>query len=254
MSILIVTHCYAETLPQYAVFLRAQLGSLAAHPPKCDWKICVCHFLDDRDVVERLYSYKSLLGDHLYGIGFGTKGELFRRAIGRNIAALDSNEAEIVWFTDVDHVFGEGCIDSLLETWRTLQWNAQTVGEPVAMVYPKTIQIQTEHARGDRFVEEQLKHPTLCPFPDDAEWETKKYDRAIGGIQICNGNLVRQHGYLNGTKWIQPTDGTKPFPSFGDDKAFRNRMAELGKIVPIELPNLFRLRHTKTTYQGQVHQ
>ena len=42
------------------------------------------------------------------------KQELFRRAIGRNRAAL-ATKADWVWFTDCDLMFRDNCLDALAE-------------------------------------------------------------------------------------------------------------------------------------------
>ncbi len=38
---------------------------------------------------------------------------LFRRAIGRNMRAKQS-QADVLWFADTDYLFGEGCIDDVM--------------------------------------------------------------------------------------------------------------------------------------------
>ena len=42
------------------------------------------------------------------------KEKLFRRSIGRNLAAK-STEADWIWFTDADIIFHENCLDTLAE-------------------------------------------------------------------------------------------------------------------------------------------
>jgi len=54
------------------------------------------------------------------------KESLFRRGIGRNQAALNTN-AHWVWFTDCDLMFRKGCLDALAE---------QLQGRRDALVYP----------------------------------------------------------------------------------------------------------------------
>ena len=91
---------------------------------------------------------------------------------------------------------------------------------------------------------------------DPSDFTVKHYNRAIGGIQIVPRWYLTQYGYLRDMeKYQTPSpDKNKPFPCFRDDVVFRSQCAENGRILPIQLPNLYRLRHSKTTYQGQQHE
>ena len=225
-SILIVTHCWAEQLPHYAAFLRYQLESLAHCPSSPE--VAVCFSVRDKLTCDVMQEFASRLTIHSYALA---SDELGRRSIGRNLAAHDC-QTSLVWFTDVDYLFGRGCLTTLA----SLQWSDQW-----SMVYPRSILINRTHAIGDRYAMRRCKID-----PDD--FETKVYSRAIGGVQIVQGDIARRYGYLDGkNRWQQPVE--KPFGDFKDDLAFRGRMAELGEIEPILLPNLYRLRHSTTTYQ-----
>jgi len=166
--------------------------------------------------------------------------KLGRRCIGRNLAAL-STDADLVWFTDCDHVFGDGCLDALVG----MPWPSH-FGTPASMVFPQTIQIHRDHATGDQAAD-KVKKANLHDI-DPAEFVVKHYSVAIGGVQIVTGDFARKHGYLDGNlKWQRPAE--KPFGDFRDDIAYRKHCQRFGPIVPIELPGLYRIRHSTTSYQ-----
>ncbi len=242
MSIHIVTHAYAGDLPQYAVFLRAQLSSLILYKPKTPVSITVCVTADDEKVVKVLADLSIHFGNSL-DICWLPKEQLFRRSIGRNIVALQTHQ-HLLWATDVDHVFGDGCLDELQDTWNWFPPDKKPV-----MVWPNQIQIQMVHELGDRYVEKHLESTGLIDI-NPKEFELKTYNRSIGGIQIINGQFCRKHGYLNGSKrWQRPVSPVRPFPSFADDVRFRAFCASQGEVEAISVKNLYRLRHSKTTYQ-----
>lgn len=226
-SILLVTHCYATQLPHYAAFLRYQLESIAEHAQRTA-RVAVCFTPSDEATTGVIQEYLSRVDIKGYALQLD---ELGRRSIGRNRAAMDAG-ANIVWFTDVDYVFGSGCLKALSEMYWDTGWS---------MVYPHKIMIHKTHAIGDEYAK---KHRPMSI--DDFEFQ--HYNRAIGGVQIVRGDQAREHGYLNcQSKWQQPT--TKPFGDFRDDLAYRGECADRGQIHKIELPNLYRLRHSTTTYQ-----
>mgnify|MGYP001617195560 CR=1 FL=1 len=65
MSIHIVSHVYASELPQYSVFLRAQLSSLVINKPVARTRITVCFSSNDSLVVGILEEFKILLDGQL---------------------------------------------------------------------------------------------------------------------------------------------------------------------------------------------
>lgn len=245
MSIHIVTHVYSTLLPQYAVFLRAQLSSLFLRRKEAQISVTVCYSPDDVAVCRVLEDFSTDL-DSLRIIQCPLSEEsLFRRSIGRNQAGL-SSDCDLVWYTDVDHYFGVGCLSTLEEIWSKYKT------KPVLM-WPQEIKIHKDHLTGDQFwkndAEERIGRYRDQGSGDD--FVLKKYDRAIGGVQIVSGNFSRKHGYLKSQpKWLEPlTDISKPFPCFQDDVKFRKECQSKGLSCPIDLPNLYRFRHTETTYQ-----
>lgn len=238
MSIHIVTHCWAVDLPQFAKFLQYQLSSLVLYPPEVEHLIEVRYCPDDRATADVVNFFAIELGSRIGLSPMQPPERLFRRAIGRNEAALSSH-TELVWHTDCDYLFGPGCLDGL---WRS--WNGLT--EFASMVYPMQILTMASHADGDLVAENGMIRVANIPFDLFIPQRVKK---AFGGLQIVPGSLARRYGYLDGhKKYQQPL--SKPFENFHDDVAYRKRMLEIGPILPVDVPNLYRLRHTKSTYAG----
>lgn len=245
MSIHVVTHVSAITLPQYAVFLRAQLSSLYFQRHETQITVTVCFNQYDEAVTEVLEDFSGDL-DGLDLVLYTMEEEtLFRRSIGRNQVGL-STQSDLVWYTDVDHYFGIGCLSTLEKIW------SQFKIKPV-LVWPREIKIHKDHVTGDEFwksdADERLGR--YRDFGKEEDFIPKQYDRAIGGVQIVSGEFSRKHGYLKSQpKWLEPlTDVSKPFPCFQDDVKFRKDCQSKGIVCPIDLPNLYRFRHTETTYQ-----
>lgn len=238
----IVTHVYAGTLPQYAVFLRAHLSSIVLDGDDAEVRVTVCYTKQDTKVVEVLDEFEPLLVDRLKRLEL-EPGHLFRRCIGRNKAARRT-EADLVWFCDVDHVFGPGCLSGLWDVWR--YWK----GDLPVMFWPGEILIHRDHAVGDAYWKAHVASTGVISI-DPRDFALKRYHKAIGGVQIVDGAFCRLMGYLNNhRKWLSPVSGDKPFPDFRDDVVARKIYQAAGSVVKIEIPNLYRLRHTEVTYKG----
>lgn len=233
----LVSHCYAAEIPCFAHLLNCQLSSLFLCPPShCRVRITVCQTPDDgltyyvaKEFAAK-YSESGLpveLVQRMYG-----KRELFRRAIGRNQAALQT-KSDVVWFIDCDYLIGSGCLDALVAT-----------SLPSSRVaFPREVMIHSSHAVGDAEIARVV--PGKVFEPDLSLFVPSHPKVAIGGIQIVPGDVARR-GYLDGTKWVVPRKDEKPFPDFRDDKAYRNAV---GGSEPIDLPGVYRMRHSKTSYQ-----
>lgn len=241
MKIEIVTHCYSGALPQFATFLRYQISSLLLHAPLTQVQLTVCYTSSDvatrQAIAWGLQRSRGLLD--LLPIDM-LPARLYRRSIGRNLAAR-ATTADLVWFADVDHYFGAGCLDALARCW-------QGFVEKPLMVWPRWIQISRNHEVGDRQWNEAPQGKLLDVRAD--EFIPKRYQRAIGGVQIVSGDYCRSIGYLAGhSKYQKPRDDDRPFGDFRDDVVFRKQISLAGRVEPIELPGLYRLRHSQTTYQ-----
>ena len=263
IEIEIVSHCYSEELPHYADALAYQLSSFVLHRPKeCRVTATVCYCPEDERTL-RVLDWFRLLPERqalhpLHKVGFCTiimpKDRLGRRSIGRNVAAK-SSYADIVWFADVDQVYLDGCLDRLA----TMEWPMiPVVGEkewqPVAMIFPKTIKIHRDWATGDVVAQTMGGVPRLLPI-DQSLFVDKRYNRAIGGVQIVRGDFARRHGYLGeeivGNSWVNsPRADGRMFGDFKDDLEYRRFCRDRGGIVGVDLLGLHRLRHSTTSYQA----
>lgn len=236
MLIEIVTHCYASQLPHYADALVYQISSLVLDKPKnCRVMLTVCFCPGDQWTQTVLLWGNGVLGRDLTAIPLDIRS-LGRRAIGRNKAAK-TTPADIVWFADVDQCFREGILTRLAG----MAWP-----EGAVMIYPRQIMIHKDHATGDRATALVEGHPRIIDINPN-EFIPKRYNRAIGGVQIVKGDYCRKYGYLDGDeKWMKPTNGN--FVSCTCDRAFRSNCRKVGKTPGVELPGLYRIRHTEAAH------
>ncbi len=231
-TIEIVAHAYAAKLPFYSRALTYMLSSLVLHEPReCRVVATICLSSMDAktiDVVHWFLSHTDLCIRWYYL----PPAKLGRRAIGRNHAA-GLTKADIVWFADVDQVYRDGVLDRLA----AMPWP-----EGATMIYPGKIKIHRDHATGDRAAELVADGPRLIDI-DPGEFIDKRYNRAIGGVQIVKGNFAREHGYLDGDpRWQRPTGGE--FASCRCDVPYRRFCGTKGSIIKVDLPGMYRLRHT----------
>ena len=234
----IVTHCFAGQLGHYAQHLKFQLTSLLDNPPPCPVRAVVCCCPADVVTMEVVRAFETPVAP-VVSMHFDLPW-LGRRSIGRNAAALNT-AADLVWFCDVDHVFGPGCLASLWEQWRAMD-------PKPAMVWPHHIKIHRDHATGDAATARAAGE--MLARIDPAEFVDKSYNRAIGGIQIVAGDFARKWGYLPTGPYQEPRRDDRPFGDFRDDIAYRNFVKLHGEVRRIELPNLFRIRHSTKTHEG----
>ena len=207
--------------------------------PKCPVTITICYYPDDEKTRWILDWFSFHTNLRLKRLALSLP-ELGRRSIGRNRAAL-ATDANIVWFADVDHAWGYGCLDRLSE----MEWP-----ESATLCYPKQVMIHKDHATGDRATSVVLEKDLQFAEIKTEDFVPKSYRKAIGGVQIVQGDLARDYGYLDGiARWQTPRDDGLPFGDFRDDLAFRGVCRMYGKQVGIDLPGVYRIRHVRTTYQ-----
>lgn len=242
----IVTHAYAGDLPQFAVFLQAQLSSLLRYASSTPVTVTVCYSLADTAIAQVVDRHRNtMIGWLQLNPMPMSEPELFRRCIGRNRAAL-ATEADVVWFADVDHCFGPQCLNEL---WDIFQELGTDPHEPT-LVWPERLCIHRDHETGDRFWQQHLNNQGIIEI-NPSDFVDKGYHSAIGGVQIVKGTFARQYGYLDGNaKWQQPRTDGKPFGDFRDDVRFRSFCLSKGPGLQVPIPNLYRLRHSKVTYKG----
>lgn len=157
------------------------------------------------------------------------KPELFRRAIGRNRAAL-ATRADWIWFTDCDLVFLPGCLDGLA---------AALQGRTDALVFPAREYRTIAYTDQDTVRAVQLERAELKAVDAD-ELECFEITRATGPLQITHGDVARAVGYCRHAEaYLVPA--TERFQKCTEDRVFRWMLGTQG--VPLEIPGVCRIQH-----------
>ena len=109
LSLEIVSHCW-----QYSNMLTYQLSSFVNHPPKkLSLTVTVFYSIEDEGTVDTLAYFSKLSPKNVtWNWQPLANGKLFRRGIGRNMAAL-TTKSDWIWYADCDIIFHENCLDSL---------------------------------------------------------------------------------------------------------------------------------------------
>lgn len=237
LHIEIVSHCW-----NYAHLLIYQLSSLLENAPqRAQITMTVFSSIEDQKT-QQLMAYFSAMDTP--GIRWNLrnleKEKLFRRAIGRNIAALEST-ADWIWFTDCDLLFGPGCLDSLSDALQGLR-------DP--LVFPKS-EFCTDLLNEDA---DLLRHGHGKPglrTPDYQLFQPKPRTRATGPLQITHGDIARACGYCRDIGYYQ-----QPSPKWckaHEDRAFRWLLNTQGR--PVDVQSVYRIRHAeKGRYTGSSWQ
>lgn len=221
----IVSHCW-----QYSHLLAYQLSSLVLYPPKnVDVRMTVFFSPEDTRTMELLRFFASHAVTnvtwHWHELA---RPRLFRRAIGRNLAA-QATAADWIWFTDCDVVFHRDCLDTLAEG---LQ------GRCDRLVFPRQESCTRLLASDDALLRAAAEAPAIVEI-DPARCEPVTHDRAVGPLQITHGDVARQVGYCAVLPYYQ-----QPAPTWQkayEDRAFRWLLRTEG--TPIDVPGVFRIRH-----------
>lgn len=228
----IVAHCW-----NYARAALYQLSSLVLYPPKVPIQYTLYYSKEDTATVDLKNFFSLQQIPNVYWCFRAMHNEaICRRAIGRNLAALDT-KADWVWFVDVDMVFGPGSIDQLL-------YEADQSG--AVLCYPGWI-LKSSHERGDQLIEEATGHPRIISV-DPREFLPHKYNRAIGGVQIVEGDICRELGYCRDKAKFQ-TPVVRWRRTF-EDKAVRAILKSKGPTSRLSRVNVYRISHSK---QGRFH-
>ncbi len=229
----LVSHCW-----QYAHFLVYQLSSLVQFPPtdaRVTMTVYYCE--EDRDTAALLAYFGAMQVPNVtWQWRALPRQSLFRRGIGRNEAALQT-QADWIWFTDCDLMFRDGCLDGLV---RELQ------GRTDALVYPRIERVTPLLADQDPLLNPGV---SLCRLAevDDARFTELPRDRATGPLQITHGDVARAVGYCSRLKTYQQPSET--WCKAREDRAFRWLLGTRG--TPLDIPGVYRIRHeTKGRYTG----
>lgn len=237
LNLEIVSHCW-----QYSRFLSYQLSSLVQNPPTAiNVTMTVYYSSEDaetlalltefgeRDVPDLTWNWQELPPPYL-----------FRRAIGRNLAAKSSS-ADWIWFTDCDETFQAGCLDRLNEI---LQ------GRIERLLYPateyKTVPLSDEDIEAASDRNSSNGHAGLTPVELD-HFGASNITRATGPLQITHGDIARAFGYCDNVAYYQ-----KPAENWckaHEDRVFRWLLGTQG--VAIDLPGVYRIQHQSKGRQAR---
>jgi hypothetical protein len=233
LSIEVVSHCWG-----YSHLLAYQLSSLVLHPPRrANVTMTVFHSPEDTETLALLAFFAAI---DVPGVTWNwlqlDKYSLFRRSIGRNLAAR-ATACDWVWFTDCDVVFHAGCMDGLADA---LQ------GRRDSLVFPRKEHVSAVLEPGDEMLTAGRGAPQLLAI-DPSLFFAQQRDRATGPLQIAHGDVARACGYCADLRFYQ-----KPWPRWAkahEDRAFRWLLRTQGE--PIDVPGVHRIRHvSKGRYQG----
>ncbi len=223
----IVSHCW-----RYGHYLIYQLSSLVTHrTDKFDITMTVFHAAED-EAVTRVLDYFGRM--EVPGITWNwqalPKEELFRRAIGRNLAAK-STKADWIWFTDADILFHENCLDTLADL---LQ------GRDDALVHPRIGLGTALLDDDDEILVKGRGEPTVLDIPIG---KFSPYggprEKAKGPHQITHGDIARACGYCDGIRHYQTPEVR--WKKTYEDRAFRWLIGTHG--TPLDIPNVCQIRH-----------
>ncbi|NMT65305.1 glycosyltransferase family A protein [Marinobacter orientalis] len=229
----VVSHCW-----KYSHFLVYQLSSLVLFPPrKLDVTMTVYYSPEDTKTGELLAFFER---QDVSGVTWNwepvPKQELFRRAIGRNRAAL-ATQADWVWFTDCDLMFRESCFDALAEA---LQ------GRRDVLLFPEEEHTTDLLAENNPMLQAGANGLQVLDI-DTTSFTTREISKATGPLQIAHGDVCRAAGYCRNIGFYQ-----KPVESFAkchEDRAFRWLLRSQGE--PLRVPGVYRIRHVaKGRYSG----
>lgn len=225
LSLEIVSHCW-----RYEQLLAYQLSSLALYPPtRLAVTMTVFHAAEDQGTARLLAAFGARRVPNVsWNWRALDRGRLFRRGIGRNLAAR-ATACDWVWFTDCDLLFHAGCLDALADA---LQ------GRRDALVFPREEAVSAMLEAGDPLLVRGRDGPMPADI-DPARFVREARDRATGPLQIAHGDVARACGYCEQLRVYQ-----KPSPVWTkctEDRAFRWLIRSQG--VPIDVPGVFRIRH-----------
>jgi hypothetical protein len=209
--------------------LAYQLSSFVNHPPReLELTVTLFYSEEDKDTSEliRFFSTKEVENVH-WNFQALPKEQLFRRGIGRNWAARDS-QADWVWFTDCDIIFHENCLDSVAQ---------QLQGKTDSLYYPRQERTTPMLASDDPMLQKSSK-PQVVDI-EGSEFELFSRDRAKGAFQIVQGDVARAIGYCEGLSLYQtPSDH---WCKCYEDRAFRWLLGSQG--IPAEIDGVYQIRH-----------
>jgi hypothetical protein len=221
----IVSHCW-----RYGRLLTYQLSSLLLYPPeRARIRMTVFFSPEDEDTRDVLDFFSR---EPVPNVDWNwcplENPRLFRRSIGRNLAAL-ATPADWIWFTDCDVTFQENSLDELVSELRPF---------PGVLAFPR------QHQTSDLL---DTADPLLRPCDsaacvlelDRSRFRPEFRSKAVGAFQIVPGDVARSVGYCANMGVFQRPAGQ--FGNTREDRVFRWRLGTQG--TPLNTSGFYRLRH-----------
>lgn len=224
LQIEIVSHCW-----KYAHLQAYQLSSLVLYPPQnCDVTLTVFYSPEDAATAKLLAFFADKAPQNVtWNWQPLEKEHLFRRGIGRNLAAL-ATQADWVWFTDCDQLFHVGCLDALQQ---------ELQGRRDLLCFPTKVAC-TRLLDDDDQVLTAASAPGIVDI-DPGAFESLTHSRAIGALQVLHGDVARRVGYCNAIKFYQQP--VERWHKCYEDRALRWLLNTQG--TPIDVPGIYRIEH-----------
>jgi len=225
LRIEVVSHCW-----NYAYLLGYQLSSLVQHPVEgAEITMTVFHAPEDEPTVEllRFFGTFEVPGIHWRWRSL-PRESLFRRAIGRNLAAKET-EADWIWFADCDLIFHAGALTGAAALLR---------GRTDPLVFPRFYGVTDLLPADHPLLVAGRGAPKLLEV-DPSDFHPHPQEKAIGGFQIFRGDVARAVGYCGTIPFYQ-----EPLPRWQktyEDRTVRWLIGTHG--TPLDLPALYRIRH-----------
>ena len=230
----VVSHCWG-----YANMLTYQLSSFVNYPPtKLQLIVTVFYSQQDLKTVNTLAFFSNIDVENVTWNFHSLPNEkLFRRAIGRNMAARSSS-AHWIWFTDCDIIFHRNCLDSLADC---LQ------GETDSLFYPQEEKISKMLHDNDPMLDNNAP-PQVIDIPAEQfsfYKRDKTRNKARGPFQIVHADVARAIGYCDRLFMFQTQ--ASHWQKCYEDTAFRWLLGTDGN--PKKIDNVFHIQHvTKGRY------
>ncbi len=230
----IVSHCW-----NYANILTYQLSSLVLFPPK-ETVVCMTVYYEPGDKRTRKvldYFEKQQVENVHWNFCPLQKEYLLRRAIGRNLAARNTN-ADWIFFTDCDVLFREQSIDLLSQ---------QLKEQPNLLVYPR-FHMVSELLPNDDELFTDFTQAGMIRDIDPGRFYREERTRAVGGFQIARGDAARLGGYCGDIAYYHRP--VKRWRKCYEDRTFRWLLGTQGTAV--EVPGFYRIRHAAKGRKGKA--
>lgn len=229
----VVSHCW-----NYSHFLIYQLSSMVnLAPTKLDVTMTVFYSTEDKKTAQLLEFFgKQEIPGITWNWRLLPRQKLFRRGIGRNLAALET-KADWVWFTDCDLMFRDGCLDTLADL---LQ------GRQDALIFPEEERTTDLLAEDNPMLQAGEADPEILDI-DANSFTARNPSKATGPLQIAHGDVCRAVGYCRSIGLYQQPSET--WCKAHEDRAFRWLVRSQG--TPLPIPGVYRIRHlVKGRYTG----